>query len=66
MAKHIEIKCSYCDAKESFNEYKEAPYHGWMIFGWMLQNNIPYAKCPKCSKGEEPVVEEKKKRKKKL
>lgn len=57
MATDIEIKCAYCDTKEKFSEYKEAPYHGWKIIGWNMNTNTPYAKCPKCGESEEKAEE---------
>jgi len=65
MAKNIEIKCAYCNETEKFSEYKEAPYHGWLIFGWKVESNTPYAKCPTCVKSSEPKEEKKVKGKKK-
>lgn len=64
MARDVEIKCSYCDTKEKFSEYKEAPYHGWTVFGWSMNTNTPYAKCPNCNKNEKVTEPEKKKRRK--
>jgi endogenous inhibitor of DNA gyrase (YacG/DUF329 family) len=57
MATDVEIKCAYCDTKEKFSEYKEAPYHGWTIIGWNMNTNTPYAKCPKCGEGKEEAEE---------
>jgi DNA-directed RNA polymerase subunit RPC12/RpoP len=50
MSKDVELTCEYCNKKVQLVDYREARNQGWIIFGWKIEKNIPYVKCPKCKK----------------
>lgn len=50
MAKDLNVKCAYCDKKETFTDLICAQNADWFILGWSINKNEPIMKCPKCAK----------------
>lgn len=48
MAYKYNIKCSYCDKKESFNDTKDITFAKWKILGWNVDPVEPICICNKC------------------
>ena len=62
MARDFQLKCIDCGKQETFIDQKQSSQDGWYIFGWKVESNTPYVRCPDCIAGKKEPEPEKKKR----